>query len=460
MVTTLFAAPPGLFDSIVRAADSIAPGAKFGLSVRSATTDSLLFSYQGDSLFTPASTLKLVVTATALSKLDADYQPATEVYLEGLRKDSVFEGVVRIKGYGDPNHSARFFPDELWTLRAIADSIRAKGFHTLRGILVADTSYHSGPRKPEGWKKNYFDSWYGAEIVPLSFNDNCVTVRILPGEKAGDPATVTIVPDVGYVRVKSEVKTVANTRKNRARVRYSLDPKNPEIHFTGQVKAGGGERSYTLPVRNPNQYFLAAFRTALAQTGIAFEADSNVYYGLPVAKVRVEGPPLQKIVATINQRSQNLHAELLLRELGASQAGVGSSKTGIEAERQFLRTLGLDSSFRLFDGSGLTPKNRVKPNGLTELLATMFRSPKQGAYLASMAVPGETGSGKRLAALSGSGVRYKTGFINEVFGLAGYIPVQGDTLAVATYLNGTGRLPEQTATDLVDSVFAWIYRKY
>jgi D-alanyl-D-alanine carboxypeptidase/D-alanyl-D-alanine-endopeptidase (penicillin-binding protein 4) len=191
---------------------------------------------------------------------------------------------------------------------------------------------------------------------------------------------------------------------------------------------------------------------------VAFEPDSNVYYGLAVAQVRVEGPPVLDIATTVNQRSQNLHAELLLRALGANASGVGSTQTGLAVERQLLGKLGLDSSFALFDGCGLSPKNALKPDGLTELLTYMFRSKQKENYLASMALPGETGTGKRLATLAGSGVRYKTGFINEVFGLAGYIPVPGDTLAVATYLNKTGKLPEVKGTALVDSVFVRIFK--
>ena len=44
----------------------------------------------------------------------------------------------------------------------------------------------------------------------------------------------------------------------------------------------------------------------------------------------------------INQRSQNFHAETLLRNLGAQTNGLGSVEGGRRAERKFLKEMGLD----------------------------------------------------------------------------------------------------------------------
>ena len=79
--------------------------------------------------------------------------------------------------------------------------------------MELDTSYFSGPRKPDHWRANYFDSWYGAEITPLEFNDNCSLIRMTPGKKIGDTASVTVDPDVGFVKVENSLITGNGNRR-------------------------------------------------------------------------------------------------------------------------------------------------------------------------------------------------------------------------------------------------------
>jgi len=249
-----FAANPFL-DSLVAYSQSIAPDAKLGIAVRSVKTDSIVYNYNGNEWFVPASTMKLLVTAAAVQKLPLNYAPKTIIHLEGIKKQNVFSGVIRIEGRGDPNISARYYPDALYVPGNLTDSLKSKGIDTLRGILDLDTSFFKGPRKPEEWRKKFFDSWYGAEISPLSFNDNCALFEIKPGAKDGDTAKITALPDIGYVKIKNEVKTAGKG----AKYKYAMDPVNPEISFTGTIGSKVSASTIVLPIRNPAAYFKAAF---------------------------------------------------------------------------------------------------------------------------------------------------------------------------------------------------------
>ncbi len=252
-----FAANPFL-DSLVAYSQSIAPDAKLGIAVRSVKTDSIVYNYNGNEWFVPASTMKLLVTAAAVQKLPLNYAPKTIIHLEGIKKQNVFSGVIRIEGRGDPNISARYYPDALYVPGNLTDSLKSKGIDTLRGILDLDTSFFKGPRKPEEWRKKFFDSWYGAEISPLSFNDNCALFEIKPGAKDGDTAKITALPDIGYVKIKNEVKTAGKG----AKYKYAMDPVNPEISFTGTIGSKVSASTIVLPIRNPAAYFKAAFKKA------------------------------------------------------------------------------------------------------------------------------------------------------------------------------------------------------
>jgi D-alanyl-D-alanine carboxypeptidase/D-alanyl-D-alanine-endopeptidase (penicillin-binding protein 4) len=457
LAAAAFAANPFL-DSLVAYAESHANGAKLGISVRSAQTDSIVYGYNGNEWFVPASTMKLLVTAVALQKFPLNYAPKTIIHLEGIRRRNVFSGMVRIEGRGDPNISARFYPEALYALSYLTDSLKSKGIDTLHGILDLDTSFFRGSRKPEEWRKKFFDSWYGAEISPLSFNDNCALFEIRPGAKNGDTAQITVVPDIGYVIIKNGIKTAGNG----SRYKYAMDPVKPEISFSGTIGARVYASTVVLPIRNPADYFKAAFLKSLENSGIAYIEDQAVYKGKVIDSVAFAGPPLKSLMDEINQRSQNLHAEMLLRNLGQYDRQEGSAASGIVSEKQFLHQAGLPvADFKIADGSGLSPQNALKPNSLTSLLAYMKKQEKGDIYFASLAIPGVSGAGRRLNVEFRNKIRFKTGFIEGVHGLAGYIATDNnDTLAFALYLNKAGNVKEDLARSILDTLAGRIAKQH
>jgi D-alanyl-D-alanine carboxypeptidase/D-alanyl-D-alanine-endopeptidase (penicillin-binding protein 4) len=457
LATTSFAANSFL-DSLVAYAEHLAPTAKLGISVRSVKTDSIVYSHKGDEWFTPASTQKLLVTAAALESMPLNYAPKTLVHLEGIKKGKVFSGTLRLEGRGDPNISARFYPDALSSLSYLTDSLKSKGIDTVRGILDLDTSFFRGPRKPAEWRKKFFDSWYGAEISPLSFNDNCVLIEIRPGAKDGDLAQITVIPDIGYVKIKNEIKTSGK----RARHRYAMDPVKPEITFSGTIGPKISLSTVVLPVRNPTAYFKMAFLKSLEKSGIVYVEDKEVYRARAIDSIALTGPPLKSLLDEINQRSQNLHAEMLLRNLGQYKRQNGSVESGILSEKIFLQRAGISAEgFKIADGSGLSQQNSLKPNSLTTLLTYMRKQKKGDIYVASLAIPGISGSGKRMAdAEFKDKIRFKTGFIEGVHGLAGYIAADSDTLAFAFYLNNAQKVIESLARDILDTIAARIAKHH
>ncbi len=438
--------------------DSMVPGAKFGLSIRSVRSGNQVAEFQADSFFTPASTLKTLTTATALDEFPLDYSPRTKLFLEGSVSGKTFHGILRLRGEGDPNISGRYYPEPFYLLRVLADSIRQKGIDTLDARIELDTTFFSGPRKPEHWRSNYYDAWYGAEVTPLLFNDNCALVRIAPGEKIGDTASVTVEPDIGYVRIVNKLTTGKGSRR---RYVYSLDADSSVIRISGTIGVKAGEAGIAIPVRNPNRYFQVAFIRALQDAGIAYRENPLAQSGLPLYAFDVSGAPLLSLLDEINQRSQNLHAEALFRNLAAKKFQDGNVENGKRAEREFLQRLGISpEGFQVLDGSGLSPQNKVKPSAETELLAKMAHHPKGKFYIQSFAGPGIGSGYKRMQNLEYAWrIRFKTGFINETHGLVGYMPtIDGDTLAIATYLNETGKIPDGKSKDALDSIWSCIYR--
>ena len=432
--------------------DSLIPGVRYGMALRSVKSGQEIGNVNGDEQFTPASTLKTLTTAAALHFLPLDYGPKTEITVLGNIKKHTLTGSLKIRGEGDPNISARFYDNPFFVLNAMADSIRAMGIDTIDGHIDLDTSYYTGPWKPDNWRRNYYDSWYGAEIGPLGFNDNCVTIRFWPGRR-GDTANVSIIPDVGYVKVINNLKTVKGRKKKWV---YGIDPDKSVITLGGTIGEGIDSASMVLPIRNPVGYFRAAFMYALKDRGIVFKENKSGDSKTELKKFSFSAAPLLSILDEINQRSQNFHAETLLRNLGAQVSGEGSVEGGRKAERKFLLEMDLNpTDFDVWDGSGLSPENKVQPSTIAHLLAKMARHPKGEYYINSFASPGVGSGAKRMQNLDAIWLtRFKTGFIAEVYGLVGYIyTIDEDTLAVAMYLNGTNETPDIKSKDVLDTLW-------
>jgi D-alanyl-D-alanine carboxypeptidase/D-alanyl-D-alanine-endopeptidase (penicillin-binding protein 4) len=103
--------------------------------------------------------------------------------------------------------------------------------------------------------------------------------------------------------------------------------------------------------------------------------------GLRVLAVH-ESPPLSQMLQAINKPSQNLHAEMMLRLLGARVRGRGTPQLGLEAVDDFLKRARVaTASWSLEDGSGLARTDMVTPHGMVDLLAAMDRHPHRTAFI-------------------------------------------------------------------------------
>lgn len=173
-----------------------------------------------------------------------------------------------------------------------------------------------------------------------------------------------------------------------------------------------------------------AIRVALAEAGIEAgevsverrtSGSAPARGGTLVA--RVESPPIGALLGSVLADSSNLYAEMLFKRV-SRWTGLSSWSGSLAMEREFLtKRVGLDaSSFRFDDGGGLSPENLVSARSTVELLR-YARSTPGGRELweGSLARPGEEGTlRKRLLPLRGR-LFAKTGTIDGVAGLAGWV---------------------------------------
>jgi D-alanyl-D-alanine carboxypeptidase/D-alanyl-D-alanine-endopeptidase (penicillin-binding protein 4) len=179
--------------------------------------------------------------------------------------------------------------------------------------------------------------------------------------------------------------------------------------------------------RNPALTAAALFKAELTAAGVVVAGRSRVgattAADFPLAFVH--SPALGSIVRYMGVESDNFTAEMLLKQLGAYQTGVGTSARGAAVVTATLRLLGVPlGGVRVVDGSGLSWLNRLTASSLVSLLRLAWADPAVGpAFVRTLPVAGVSGTlRKRLVTAPTRGrVFAKTGTTSGASTLAGYV---------------------------------------
>ena len=134
-------------------------------------------------------------------------------------------------------------------------------------------------------------------------------------------------------------------------------------------------------------------------------------------------PPLFELLQVVDKVSQNLHAEIFLREAAVAAGHPGSRADGLAVLDEFLAAIGIPrDEYQFTDGSGLSRDTLVSPVAITQLLAHMNQSPHRDEWLNLLPIGGEDGTlGPRFAGHpEARAIRAKTGTLNHVKALSGY----------------------------------------
>ncbi len=465
--SVLLAAHPALAeppaDPLARAIDRIVERPAFapafwGIEVRSLKNGRVLYARNPEKNLRPASTLKLVVSAAALDAFGPDARFRTTVETAGrLDGRGRILGDVFLVGRGDPNLSSRFNPGRpAAAFEELADALRAAGVQRIEGRLVGHEGAFTGERRGADWGWEDLVWWYGAEVSALSFNDNGAELRLLPGERPGDPAFLERSPITAYYSVVSTAVTTPAGVK--AELKLERDLGTNRIRLSGTIPIGDTWEGRPA-VEDPARYAATVFGEVLRARGLLVMGEVATTSDPLPAGVRVlaahDSPPLSEMIKVVNKESQNLHTEMLLRLLGQRAKGEGSVTAGHEAAREFLARMGVPSqAWSLQDASGMSRSDLVDAHGLVELLVAMDRHAQAVVFRDSLAVMGVDGTLKdRLRGTPAEGrILGKTGTLRVGNGLAGYATgASGERLAFAILVNNH-TAPSREAVAAIDEI--------
>jgi D-alanyl-D-alanine carboxypeptidase/D-alanyl-D-alanine-endopeptidase (penicillin-binding protein 4) len=461
--------------------------AQVGIKIASLDTGKVLFEENAEKLYMPASNMKAYTVATALDRLTPDYRFVTKALAAKPDSDGVVKGNLIIEGGGDPTFSASLNNGDYWKgINEFATRIAASGVKKIEGDIIGNETFFVGTPQGYGWEWDDLQAYYGAPVSALTINDNAIDIFVKPGTKIGDSCFITTGPPMPLLHIVNKTVTVQSGISRNINIIKKLGQNIVEVIGVMPVDDKRGYNG-NVSIDNPALAFIYLLRSALVQKGVMITGQSRTTKGddlidaliqktrmdpkwfenqtvppvrpeITVEIARIESAPLSEVAAKTMKPSQNLYTEIILRTIGSKseqyqdqkeillKGQKSSTEKGIKAVKQFLNEAGIpDGSVEMYDGSGLSRHNLITASATVQLYTYMSRHKYAQAFYNSLPIAGVDGtlSGRMKGTPAAGNVRAKTGTINQVATLSGYVTTAaGERLVFSILVNN---LPDDSS---------------
>jgi D-alanyl-D-alanine carboxypeptidase/D-alanyl-D-alanine-endopeptidase (penicillin-binding protein 4) len=428
--------------------DAQLKGSKWSICAVDLNTGDTIAAYNPGQQLPGASITKLVSSTAALQILGPSFQAQTQLLMDGVfLPNGVFDGDVWVIGGGDVALGSRYFNptgQEFNFLSNWVGLIQQKGIKYITGQIITDASAYGYDKCPVGWEEVDMGNYYGCGSYGLNFFDNTLKLTFQTGAPKSPLVLKSCFPyDPNY---RLEINASADLISSDATFIYG-EPYNYQRVIKGRLPANRNAFEVKGSMPDPEQLLALLFYQELQKMGVRVDGGSaSIRLQPELLNRRTEniillhtevGPKLEEIVFWTNQRSVNLFAEGLLRQIGAKEYGVGTNENGKRV---------LDSLFSIWqlgscgivDGSGLSKSNRMSAAQFVQLLEQQTAKSYFSAFYKSLPIAGQTGTVKTLCkGQAGEGkIHAKSGSMKGIKSYAGYVDASnGHRIAFAIIAN-------------------------
>ena len=387
-----------------------------GLAVYDSKADTPVYIHNDQIGLAPASTQKLFISCAAFDLLGKNYRYVTEIRYKYFNSNPA-RSYFAIKASGDPTFgSPRFDSTKATSIlkNIILALIALKVTPVSIQYIIQDSAYGNNT-VPGAWIWEDIGNYYGAAAQSFNWLENSYDIILKSGKKTGDNVDVVKTQPGGLSNgLKVNVKSAKKGSGDNSIV-YLNYGSVPAL-IEGTIPADEDTFTVSASIQNPQDVFMQQLNESIKSINIP------VFYGfdshpplltLPdslfnIIKIyRHVSPSLDSINYWFLKKSINLYGEALIKTMALEKSGFGSTEKGVELLKDFWNDKGVENSaLNIFDGSGLSPQNRVTADALIKALQYAKKRPWFNSFYFDLP--------------EHNGMKMKSGSINGVRSYAGY----------------------------------------
>lgn len=401
----------------------------------------VVFEHNKQTSVTPASTLKLFTTISALELLGAN-----DVFATSLLFNTATQ-TLHIGANYDPTWSSEHFDANYFT-NQFTTIIKKKKWNVVQ-LHIHTSPYDAQPTNPN-WLWGDMGNYFGTSSTSLNWRDNKLTCYFNTSNTGDSALLVKYAPKPNSLHIINSV--IASDKKGDNTIAYNT-ANNPILQVIGELPAH--KTNYDVEVNNPliNELFTQDSKQLLGISSVKFSTEAMPQNMVDTASIT--SPKLAQLVYHTNFKSLNLYAESILKHIGISK------KWGVKNDviitqlvsywKPFANTQGLD----IQDGCGLSPMNKITSEFATQLLLYAYTKNYYSTVLQSLPVMSQSGSLSNMCkgTVAEGRIMAKTGYIHGVRAYSGYIKtLSNKTLAFSFVVNNFTCSPSETKK-LMEAVF-------
>lgn len=407
-----FPSDPPKTESEIRA---LLPSVKTGYVLYDPGQEKILEADQENQSLIPGSTAKLFSTTAALKILGRNYQFKTKLNYSGKIEKGILKGNLYLVGGGDPSLKVENLMD-------LSRSLKKFGIKQIEGSFYYDESYLIPSRQIDETREPWASYNTGLSALSIDFNQS--KVYWYPIQDRSSYAVVPI-PQIPNQRFDlGDEFSPSDTSFN-----YYQSKEEDVWILSSSLVQGGKAR---LPVKSPAQFVAHLFVKFSNLNGIELPPPQPGFSPKTAKTLRSHlSRPLQEIVASILEYSNNTMAELVMMTTARELAKRSVSLTDAAAVLQswFKKQIPnlTEENFHFENGSGLSSRFRCTPFQEAKILefvdSFLVEAP---SYQSFMPISGWKGTLADRFSEPGMDFRVwaKTGSLSYVASLAGYVQTQ------------------------------------
>lgn len=412
--------------------DSQCRYASVSLTVLDAKTGEQVFAANPNMGLASASTLKVITSVTAFNLLGKDFKYQTKLGYNGTIANGVLTGDIIIRGGGDPTLGSW-----RWTstkteviLNQLVAALQKAGIKKVTGSVIGDDTAYGTQAIPDGWIWQDVGNYYGGGINALSWHENQFDIKLTTGAVGTTVNVLRTVPAMPYLSFKSEVTNAPAGTGDKA---YIYLPSGGKLmYLRGTYAIDQTKKTVSAALPDPAYDIALRLSDTLNKLGISVNGSPQSTTTLAIAQqstpaiknelTNILSPELSKIIYWLNQKSVNLYAEQLLKSLAMKAGKEPTTPNGVQVLQDFWVTKGIDAkSMNIYDGSGLSPGNRVTTMTMARVLQSAKKESWFNYFYESLPIYND--------------MKMKSGSIADVLAYTGYQTYKGREFCFSIIVN-------------------------